>query len=178
VERAWYFAYGSNMQTATLCGRRGIEFIQAIPARAPGWRLVFDKPPLLPIGEGFANIVPDPDGQVIGVAYEVAIEALETIDLTEGVLIGNYQRRAVEILPLAHEERAMEAFTLVSDRTDPTLRPSTRYMALLIEGAIEHGLPAEYVEYLRGIAALPPSLAAQALRPVLDQGLALLRRRR
>jgi hypothetical protein len=84
VGHAWYFAYGSNMQTATFCGRRGIEFERAVAARAPGWRLVFDKPSLLPIGEGFANIVPDPHGEVVGVAYLVSLDSLDTIDLTEG----------------------------------------------------------------------------------------------
>lgn len=178
MDHAWYFAYGSNMQTATFRGRRGIEFVRAAAARAPGWRLVLDKPPLLPIGEGFANIVPDPHSDVIGVAYRVSVDSLDTIDLSEGVLIGNYQRRAIQVVPLADEAGAVEAFTLLSDRRDPALRPSTRYMALLIEGAVEHGLPAEYVEYLRGISARPPTLTAQALRPVLDQGMALLRRRR
>src|SRR5262249_31220268 len=60
-DRMWYFAYGSNMQSDTLHGRRGIAFRRAVAVRAPGWRVVFDKPPLLPIGEAFANIVPDPD---------------------------------------------------------------------------------------------------------------------
>ena len=94
------------------------------------------------------------------------------------MLIGNYQRRAIPVIPLAGDAGAVEAFTLVSERCDPALRPSTRYMALLIEGAIEHGLPAEYVDFLRGISAQPPSPAAQALRPLLEQGMALLRRRR
>src|SRR6266571_8462260 len=40
----WYFAYGSNMQRATLCGRRGIEPLRALAARAAGWRLALDKP--------------------------------------------------------------------------------------------------------------------------------------
>jgi cation transport regulator ChaC len=175
---AWYFAYGSNMQTATFCGRRGIEFVRAAAARAPGWRLVLDKPPLLPIGEAFANIVPEPHSNVMGVAYLVSVDAFDTIDLSEGVLIGNYQRRAIQVIPLAGTAVAVEAFTLVSDRRDPALRPSTRYMALLIAGAIEHGLPDEYVDYLRGVSARPPSLTAQALRPMLEQGMALLRRRR
>src|SRR6266478_7773083 len=56
--RVWYFAYGSNMETATLRGRRGIEPLCALGARAAGWRLVLDKPPLVPVGEAFANIVP------------------------------------------------------------------------------------------------------------------------
>jgi len=50
--RIWYFAYGSNMQAATFRGRRGIEPLRALAARLPGWRLVLDKPPLVPVGEG------------------------------------------------------------------------------------------------------------------------------
>jgi hypothetical protein len=178
VEFAWYFAYGSNMQTATFCGRRGIAFRRAAAARAPGWRLVLDKPPLLPIGESYANIVPDPHGEVLGVAYEVTIDALESIDLSEGVLIGNYERRTVQVLPLVGDGVPLEVFTLVSDRSDASLRPSTRYMALLIEGALEHGLPADYVDFLRGISACEESSTASALRPLLEGALALMKPRR
>ena len=45
MSRVWYFAYGSNMQSATLRGRRGIAYRRALPARVSGWRVVFDKPP-------------------------------------------------------------------------------------------------------------------------------------
>ncbi len=86
----WYFAYGSNMQTATLCGRRGITVARALPARLADWRLVFDKPSLLPGGHGFANIVPEPAAAVLGVLYEVDESDLAHIELTEGVLINNY----------------------------------------------------------------------------------------
>jgi len=174
----WYFAYGSNMQTATMCGRRGIEFLRAAPARVSGWRLVLDKPPLLPIGESFANIVPDAASAVLGVAYEIAAEALASIDLTEGVMIGNYRRQAVAAELLNGADARVEAVTLMSERRDPSLIPSTRYMALLIEGALEHGLPADYVDFLRSIPARPPSLGAEALRPWLDDAMAALRPRR
>jgi len=175
VEHAWYFAYGSNMQTATFCGRRGIDFTRAITVRAPGWRLVLDKPPLLPIGEAFANIIPDAQAEVLGVAYQVPIAALHTIDLTEGVLIGNYERRAVAVEALNGDAEPVEAFTLLSHRRDARLRPSTRYMALLVEGAIEHGLPTPYVEYLRGVEACAESRTAAALRPLLDGAMAILK---
>ena len=180
MDRVWYFAYGSNMQTATFCGRRGIEWTRAVAARASGWRLVLDKPPLLPIGESFANIVADAESEVLGVAYEVSVAALEAIDLSEGVLIGNYARCAIGVTPLAHgsSARPLEAFTLTSDRRDSTLVPSTRYMALLVEGALEHGLPAPYVEFLRNIPAREPSAVATAMRPVVDGAMALLKPRR
>lgn len=172
---AWYFAYGSNMQRATFCGRRGIDFDRAVAARLTGWRLVFDKPSLLPVDEGYANIVPDPASAVLGVTYEVSSEALEAIDLSEGVLIGNYDRCVVPIGALDGGALPSEAFTLTSERRKPNLLPSTRYMALLIEGAIEHGLPAAYVDFLRAVPARAQSRAAQALQPFLDSALEAMR---
>jgi hypothetical protein len=170
----WYFAYGSNMQRATFCGRRGISCSRALAARAPGWRVVFDKPPLVPIGEAFANLVADPEAVAYGVAYEISLAALESIDLSEGVLIGNYVRMTTRVVPLAGEE-SFDAFTLMSDRRDVALLPSTRYMALLIEGALEHGLPQAYVDYLRSVPAREPSAAARAFLPVVDGALAAMR---
>lgn len=175
VEHAWYFAYGSNMQTATFRGRRGIDFARALPARAPGWRLVLDKPPLLPIGESYANIVPDASSVVLGVAYEVPVDALRAIDLTEGVLIGNYERRVIPVIRLAAGAEHLQAFTLTSERRDAALYPSTRYMALLIDGAREHGLPDQYVEFLRGIPARPPSRTAELFRKLIDGAMALMK---
>jgi gamma-glutamylcyclotransferase len=163
-----YFAYGSNMESATLHGRRGIKPLRALAARASGWRLVFDKPPLVPIGEGFANLVADPAASVLGVLYEVTAEDLHHIDFTEGVLIGNYQRITTAVTPLASPEVEEFAFTLVSDRRDRALVPSRRYMQCLINGAEQHGLPPEYIGFLRSIPAQEESTEAKRLRPMLD----------
>jgi len=169
VLRHWYFAYGSNMQTATFRGRRGIEFSRAVAARAAGWRLALDKPPLLPIGESFANIVADPSGTVLGVLYEVGDDDLVHIDLTEGVQIGNYRRIEIAVAPLAHPGEEWRAQTLVSDQRDATLRPSRRYLSCLISGAEEHGLPGDYVDWLRRLEGCEESEDARRLRPLLDR---------
>jgi hypothetical protein len=171
TDRVWYFAYGANMERATFCGRRGIDFARALPARLPGWRLLLDKPPLLPIGEAFANIVADPEAAVFGVAYDITADDLGHVELTEGVLIGNYRRAEVSISPLSDPAVVWPACTLASDRRDPSLRPSERYMACLIGGAVEHGLPAEWVEMLRGVPAGPESAEAIRLRPLVDDAL-------
>lgn len=170
----WYFAYGSNMQRATLCERRGISCTRALPARVPGWRVVFDKPPLIPIGESFANLIPDPDGVAFGVLFEIAAADLDHLDLTEGVLIGNYDRVQVRAHALADEAAAIEAHTLSSSRRDASLTPSPRYMGLVIEGANEHGLPPDYIAFLRTVPTGAESVQAKLLRPVLD---AVMRRR-
>jgi hypothetical protein len=46
-------------------------------------------------------------------------------------------------------------------------------MSLLIDGALEHGLPADYVDYLRAIPAGAETPEAEEMRPFLDN---LLRR--
>jgi hypothetical protein len=163
----WYFAYGSNMQTATFRGRRCIEFDEARPGCLRGWRLVLDKPPLVPVGESFANIVADSEAIVLGVLYRITEDDLAHIELTEGVLIGNYERIEVSVEGLVVTE-TVTAFTLTSDRRDDTLLPSTRYMALLVAGAEEHGLPAEYVEQLRAVPAGEESADAAKFRPLMD----------
>ena len=163
----WYFAYGSNMQRATFCGRRTIDCSRALPARLVGWRLVFDKPPLVPIGESFANVVPDADAEVLGVLYEIGADDLAHIDLTEGVLIDNYRRVEVRIATL---DGALEvdAYTLTSEKHAPELQPSTRYMALVIAGAEEIGLPATWIDALRRVPAGSETKTAAAFRPLLD----------
>jgi hypothetical protein len=169
MKTVWYFAYGSNMQSATLRGRRGIQFRRAVPARATGWRLVFDKPPLVPIGEAFANIIPDAAAHVLGVAYEVGEEDMQHIELTEGVLLGNYDRVAVPVEPLSRPAAPLTAFSLTSHDRDPNLQPSTCYMELVIGGATEHGLPAEYIECLRTVPAKPPTPEALRFRALMDE---------
>lgn len=171
----WYFAYGSNMETATLRGRRGVEVRQAVPARVSGWRIVFDKPGIVSVGHGFGNIVEDPAAAVLGVAYELPEAEMEHLDLTEGVLIGNYRRVEVSA-ELLGDGRRVGAWTFASEKRDPALEPSTRYMACVVAGALEHGLPAEYVEWLRGVPAVVESAEAKAFRPIMDD--ALRRRRR
>jgi AIG2-like family len=168
VPTVWYFAYGSNMETATFRGRRNIEYGQAIPARAAGWRLVLDKPPLVPVGEAFANLRRDPAATVFGVLYEIAEADLAHIDLTEGVLIDNYQRISIPVEPLRPPHGERQAFTLVSDRRVNDLLPSRRYMACLIAGAEEHGLPAEWITFLGTVPVCEESPEAAAFRPLLD----------
>jgi len=172
VARVWYFAYGSNMQAATLRGRRGIAWVRALPARVAGWRFVSDKPPLVPsMAESYANLVPEPGAETWGVLFELDAEDLAHVELTEGVLIGNYRRIDVVAEPLAGAA-AVTAATLVTDARDPSLVPSERYRALLVEGAREHGLPPAWIAFLEGLPARPESAEAALLRPVIDAAMA------
>src|SRR5437868_1477011 len=96
----WYFAYGSNLQAATLRGRRGIDYQRAVPVRVRGWRLVFDKPPLFRAGTSVANIVADDAAETVGVAFAMTDDDHAHVELTEGVGFGNYRRVEVAVEPL------------------------------------------------------------------------------
>ena len=167
----WYFAYGSNMETATFRDRRGIAFSCALGARVPGWRIVFDKPPVVPGGAAVANIVPDPAAVVFGVLYEITPEDLAHVELTEGVLIGNYHRVTLQAESLAAPVFATTAASFASHLRDSTRVPSDRYMACVIAGAEEHGLPSAYIGYLRGIPVCPETEGVRELVDGVFRGL-------
>ena len=172
MARVWYFAYGSNMQSATLRGRRGLTWSRALAARVAGWRFVCDKPPLVPaMGESFANLVPEEGAEAYGVLFELEADDLAHIELTEGVLIGNYRRTDVVAEPLGGAE-VVTAATLVTDARDAALAPSERYRAMLVDGAREHGLPAEWIGFLESLPARPETAEASRLRPILDAAMA------
>ncbi|MEW6271811.1 MAG: gamma-glutamylcyclotransferase family protein [Thermodesulfobacteriota bacterium] len=171
----WYFAYGSNMQSATLRGRRGVDYRCAVAVRVPGWRLVFDKPPFFPSGNAVANIVPDGAASVLGVAFAMSADDLAHVELTEGVGFGNYRRVELAVEPLVPADGApTRAFSLASDRRDGAFLPSTRYMSIVIEGALEQGLPAHHIDWLRSVPTCVESAEMAAVRPLLDE---LFRRR-
>ena len=164
------------MDSATLRVRRSIQWTRAAPARAEGWRLVVRKPSLLGIAAGaMATIVADAGAQVWGVLYEITADDLEHLELTEGVRIGHYDRTAIDVQTTIDwsgaASRMVEAVTLTSDVEESLLRPTSRYMELLLAGAAEHGLPKEWIETLGRIETDPESEEAAAIRPLLDDAM-------
>ena len=175
VSRILYFAYGSNMDTATLRDRRGIEWSRSVVALARGWRLAVDKPSLLGSGEAMATIVTDPAAEVWGVLYEISASDYEHLELTEGVLIDHYQRTELVVEPAGYWDGAdhgrIVALTLASDSRDPSIRPTTRYMRLLLDGAAEHALPRHWIDELARIEAVEQSDEVTALRSFFDHAM-------
>ncbi|MEE8312663.1 MAG: gamma-glutamylcyclotransferase family protein [Candidatus Binatia bacterium] len=142
----WYFAYGSNMQRATFCERRGLVPTSSAWARLVGYRLCFD----LAVGSGergVANLVADSDASVHGVLHRITRVQAERLDRSEGVHRGYYDR--IVVSALVEGARSVPAFTYASGHGVGGRKPSARYMGLLIEGAEEHALPAGYLDYLR-----------------------------
>jgi cation transport regulator ChaC len=142
----WYLAYGSNMNRGIFESGRGMRPIQAKPALLENYRLCFN----LAIGpgeRGVANLESQAGARTWGVLYLITVEQSEQLDRTEGVPRGAYRRIPVSATVAGAEQIA--AFAYQSDRMSLGRKPSARYIGLLIEGALEHGLPPGYVCYLR-----------------------------
>ena len=142
----WYLAYGSNMNRGIFESRRGMRPIQAKPALLQNYRLRFN----LAIGpgeRGVANLESQSGARTWGVLYLITVEQSEHLDHTEGVPRGAYRRIPVSTIVDGSEQIA--AFTYQSDKMGLGRKPSPRYIALLIEGAVQHGLPHDYLLYLR-----------------------------
>jgi len=142
----WYLAYGSNMNRSIFESRRGMRPIQAQPALLENYRLRFNL--AIGLGErGVANLEFQAGARTWGVLYLISLEQSEHLDRTEGVPRGAYRRIPISAIVDGCEQIA--AFTYQSEKISLGRKPSPRYIGLLIEGALQHGLPTTYLRYLR-----------------------------
>jgi gamma-glutamylcyclotransferase len=142
----WYLGFGSNMNRSIFEGRRSIRPLQALPALLENYRLCFN----LAVGpgeRGVANLVSEPGAQTWGVLYLITTEQAERLDRTESVHRGVYRRLPISVTVASGEQ--IGAFTYQSERISQGRKPSQRYLGLLIEGALQHGLPRDYLDYLQ-----------------------------
>ncbi|MAE93824.1 MAG: hypothetical protein CL910_04120 [Deltaproteobacteria bacterium] len=140
------------MDPRTFLGRRKMRPLHVQVARLDDHALRFD----LPVGKGeraVANVTPLRGEHVWGVAYEIEGRQASQLDRTEGVHVGAYLRRAIELR--AKDGSRFGAFTYCSSRGVPGRKPSRRYMGLLLHGARHHGLPDDYVTWLRSLELAP-----------------------
>ena len=143
VERSMYFAYGSNMSSAVMEDRcAGVESMGA--ARLDGHRLAFSLPSLRWGGHA-ADLAVDEGSAVWGVLWRVSDEHLAALDGVET----RYDRYPVTV---AKNDSGITATTyrVKRDLVAPTDgNPDPAYLATILEGAAEHGLPHSYLEALQ-----------------------------
>lgn len=161
-----YFAYGSNMDPERM-RRRGVVYTSRLPARLPGYRLAFNKvASSQPPGVGYANVVPDPTGQVEGALYTVQRQSLPALDACEGY--PRHYRRASAPVVLADGSQSPAIFYVAAPhRVARGLRPTRRYLAHLL--AARDILTPSYYERLANTPTYRPA-RRRGLRQPLPKG--------
>lgn len=167
-----YFSYGSNLsreklRTRGLSNGVPIEFTRTWIGHLTDWQLCFDllgAPPVEPVMGSIRRAVGD---EVYGLVYELKTrECWEKLLNSEGVTsrpeYDSYRVVEVEVecyergRPEERVMRKVKTFTTndrykVWRKVESNMKPSRRYLDILITGAECEGLPREYIEQLKGI---------------------------
>lgn len=144
-EKVLYFAYGSNMASSVFQVRRKMRPTKIERAVLKDYRLVFNQPGIPWVEPSFANIEEAEGEYIEGVLYEITGEEMRLLDISEGN--GAYDI----VTPRVEGEKSgpVLAHTFMTKSVARGLLPSQRYMNLLVHGAAEHRLSAEWIQKLR-----------------------------
>jgi gamma-glutamylcyclotransferase len=136
-----YFAYGSNMASHRLLqrlpGARHLE-VGILTAH----QLSFRKNDSGLSAKCDIEMTGDHSDEVIGVVYEISSADKQTLDQIEGLGIG-YEEKIVQVTTLSGNR--LSSVTYFAIDIDHGMIPYHWYKQHVLRGAIEHGLPAEYI---------------------------------
>jgi hypothetical protein len=145
--RSRYFAYGSNLLSRRLIARASSA--RALGAAfASGHRLSLGKPGR--DGSGKATLVEEPGARVWGALYAIELRDWGGLDACEP----GYSRVKLTVT-MANGDR-IAAETYIAPESAHAQVATPEYKRFIVDGAYEHGLPAEYIIALE---ALPEALA-------------------
>jgi len=146
-----YFAYGSNMLTRRVAAPDRAPSAKAIgTGYIEGRRLTFDKLSQDGSGKCDAEATGTATDRVYGVIFEIAVSDKAALGRAEGLGKG-YAEETVKVVTSAG---AIELMTYIATKKEPALRPYHWYKAMTLAGAVEHGLPKDYVEWVRTVASV------------------------
>jgi hypothetical protein len=148
-----YFAYGSNMCSGRLRDRVPCEFVAI--AKLTGHQLRFHKLSKKDHSskcDAFSTGVAT--DEVWGVVYDIPASKKPVLNAFEGLGYG-YDDAEVVVILATGEEMPARTYVAAPKYIREGLAPYTWYKAYVQAGAVEHGLPPEYVA-----ARIEPIVAA------------------
>jgi len=134
--RHLYFAYGSN-----LCGR---QMAQRCPDAGHPRPAVLADHDWLINQRGVATVEPLAGNEVYGVVWQISDGDLATLDSAEGVPV-RYRR---DEMTVQTDDGPAEAWVYIDHRVSLG-PPRPGYLERIIDGALHHGLPQHWIDFLR-----------------------------
>jgi phage replication-related protein YjqB (UPF0714/DUF867 family) len=131
-----YFAYGSNLCVAQMA-RRCPDAVNPRPAILADHDWLINQ-------RGVATVEPFTGTHVHGVMWQLSDRDLATLDSAEGVPV-RYRR---DRLTVHTHDGPTQTWVYIDRRVQPGA-PRPGYLERIIAGAIHHGLPHRWVEFLR-----------------------------
>ena len=146
----FYFAYGSNMCTGRL--RRRVPSATAVGvARLPEHAFRFHKRSDDGSGKGDAFSTGNPANAVQGVIFDIDPREKGALDDAEALGRG-YEEKTAAVFDGSDTPHQVTLYYATD--IDNSLRPYTWYKRFVVEGARQHGLPADYVAQIDAMPAI------------------------
>lgn len=135
------FSYGSNMKSSYLrdyCPSAR----PAMLGQLPNYRIEFRRFST-DMNGGISTIMEAPGELVRGILFAVQASDLEALDILEDIPLGLYRRETFLVLGADGAWHPGDLYRVV--RPEGPFMPAESYIDMMIEGAKEHGLPADYI---------------------------------
>jgi phage replication-related protein YjqB (UPF0714/DUF867 family) len=136
LARHIYFAYGSNLCVRQMA-RRCPDATDPRPAMLADHDWLINQ-------RGVATVEPFTGSQVHGVTWRISERDLATLDSAEGVPVRYHRDR----LTVHTDDGPSQAWVYIDHRVDPG-PPRPGYLERIIDGALHHGLPQRWIDFLR-----------------------------
>jgi phage replication-related protein YjqB (UPF0714/DUF867 family)/gamma-glutamylcyclotransferase (GGCT)/AIG2-like uncharacterized protein YtfP len=131
-----YFAYGSNLSVQQMARR--------CPDAVNPRRAVLANHDWLINQRGVATVEPFDGTEVHGVVWDLTDDDLDALDRAESVP-AHYRR---DYIPVQTEDGLSDAWVYIDHRVNPG-PPRPGYLERIIDGALHHGLPQNWIDFLK-----------------------------
>lgn len=134
------------MNRAQMSSRAG-EILEEHLGRLENYELAFNKK--VRGGSASGNIRPALGKFVLGVLYKINESAFRNLDRFEGVP-QHYRRIELQVQDGKGDTIAAQAY--IATKVEKGLHPAAYYLKAILDGAAEHGLPADYLASIQASA--------------------------
>jgi len=152
VSTVLVFAYGSNVCVQRIRARTPSAEVVAVASLA-GHRLAFHKRSRDGSAKVDAVVCGTHDVRLWGVVYELSRRDKKILDGFEG-LGRDYFERIVEVEAVDGALHRAWIYTANPVHIDATVLPWSWYKRFVLEGALQHGFPRDYVAAIERVEAL------------------------
>jgi gamma-glutamylcyclotransferase len=150
-----YFSYGSNMLEQRLCAKNRVSDASCVGAASiHGYKLRFHKKSTDESGKCNMLFTGDQTDIVYGVVYDIPVAQLPNLDQAEGFGKG-YHHEPLSVRLLDGTQICSMGYIADNGFIEDSLIPYDWYHNLVVAGAEQHVLPANYILALQAVRHVP-----------------------
>jgi hypothetical protein len=146
----YYFAYGSNMNEEQMRARCSSPKVIAV-SKLPDHQLAFFG--YSAVWDGAEeSVIPALGQDVWGVVYDLSSSDRERLDDSQDARLdgsGDYFHSPAKVTD--QQGKVYTVLLYKKDNQGTPQKPSQEYLNFIVQGAVDHQLPSDYVEQLRGM---------------------------